>query len=54
MKPKGDDAYAKASRKAMNAYAFEIRKTNPDLSNQLQEWVKREYFDKDQWKDQEK
>ena len=39
LKPKGDDAYARASRKALLAYYREIRKENRELSNDLYGWV---------------
>ena len=40
LKPKGDfeDPYANASRAALKAYAHEIRKTNPELYNDLEKW----------------
>ena len=42
LKPKGNDAYAKASRSAIACYATHIRKENKQLSNDLWEWVERE------------
>ena len=33
------DRYGHASRKAMSAYARSIRKENPELSDDLEEWV---------------
>lgn len=39
LKPKGDDEYAKASRKAMMMYAASIRKENLKLSTELIEWT---------------
>lgn len=42
LKPAGDHAYAKASRKAMETYAREIREENPELHFQLTEWIERE------------
>lgn len=34
-----NDAYAIASRAAMNAYSQAIRKENPELADSLQKWV---------------
>ena len=45
LKPRGDDAYAKASRAAMRKYALMIREENPDLSDELREWADREQPD---------
>jgi hypothetical protein len=42
LKPSGDDAYAKASRMAMERYALIIRKENPQLADDLVAWVLRE------------
>lgn len=42
LKPHGDDAYAKASRAAMRAYANHIAEENPDLRDELREWADRE------------
>lgn len=39
LKPHGDDEYAKASRKAMRAYASQIRQVNPELSQELRDWA---------------
>lgn len=42
LKPRGeisDDAYARASRRAMNAYADSIEGENPGLANDLRVWV---------------
>lgn len=41
LKPKGMDIYAKASRAAMVAYADTIAEKNPDLSEDLFDWVER-------------
>ena len=44
LKPKGkdgNDAYARASRMAMLEYARRIRRVNPELCEQLKEWVKK-------------
>jgi hypothetical protein len=38
LKPAGDDAYAKASRDAMQAYARSIRDENPGLYADLETW----------------
>ena len=40
LKPKGDDEYAKASRKAIWAYAQAIASTNRQLAIDLREWVR--------------
>ena len=50
LKPHGDDAYAKASRAAMRAYAKHIRAENPELSDELREWADREA---PRWEDME-
>lgn len=42
LKPKGSDAYAKASRKAMGTYAASIVDENPELADQIIEWIVRE------------
>lgn len=42
LKPKGDDAYAIASRKAMLAYSKVIEETNPVLAQELKIWATRE------------
>ena len=39
LKPGGNDAYAYASRSAMERYALIIRKENPQLSDDLIAWV---------------
>ena len=39
LKPKGDNPYANASRKAMLRYADEIGIENPKLATDLREWV---------------
>jgi hypothetical protein len=39
LKPKGDDPYAAASRKAMEAYADAIKRENPRLARALISWV---------------
>lgn len=43
LKPKGSDAYARASRQAMREYANEIMNENLQLANELQEWADREF-----------
>jgi hypothetical protein len=42
LKPKGDDIYAEASRKAMRTYAAHIYNENPQFANDLLEWAKTE------------
>jgi hypothetical protein len=42
LKPKGDDAYALASRKAMLAYARAITSENKILAEDLRKWAKYE------------
>ncbi len=42
LKPKGDDAYAIASREAMRTYAKAIDDENPVLAQELKMWVTRE------------
>jgi len=39
LKPDGDDEYAKASRIAMEAYAYEIYPSNPELAKDLLDWI---------------
>lgn len=39
LKPKGDDIYAKASRKAMRSYATMVEPENPTLAKQLRDWA---------------
>jgi len=43
LKPKGDDKYAEASRKAMRAYATHIESTNAELARELRNWADNEY-----------
>lgn len=42
LKPSGDDAYAKASRAAMRAYAIRIMEENPELARELTDWANTE------------
>ncbi len=42
LKPKGKDAYAKASRQAMLAYAMHISLTDIELEKKLVDWALRE------------
>lgn len=44
LKPKGHDIYAKASRKAMRAYANTIEPENLALAIDLRAWADDEYF----------
>lgn len=44
LKPKGGDAYAAASRKAMRTYATMIKQENPELAKELREWADSEQF----------
>lgn len=39
LKPKGNDPYAEASRRAMSAYAAAIRSKNRELADQLSNWA---------------
>lgn len=39
LKPKGNDKYAEASRKAMRAYASSIATTNIELCDELRKWA---------------
>lgn len=39
LKPRGEDIYAAASRKAMRAYARLIQNENPELARELIEWA---------------
>lgn len=45
LKPHGDDAYAKASRAAMRAYANHIAEENKLLCDDLREWADSEMPD---------
>jgi hypothetical protein len=42
LKPKGDDVFAKASRRAMRAYADTIHNENPTFANELRAWADNE------------
>ena len=42
LKPSGDNAYARASREAMIAYAIAIKLENKKLADELREWSRRE------------
>lgn len=42
LKPRGDDAYAAASRTAMRAYARGIGKVNRELASDLLGWADQE------------
>lgn len=42
LKPKGTDAYAHASRTAMQTYADLIHFENPQLATALRRWAQRE------------
>jgi len=48
LKPKGKDAYAKASRAALHAYADAILNENPLLAEDLRNWANREYTEQKQ------
>ena len=50
LKPKGNDAYAEASRAAMNQYARLIENENPQLASELKEWTSRELMQSDKVK----
>jgi len=39
LKPRGSDAYAVASRAALESYASAICDANPNLSRELREWA---------------
>ena len=42
LKPKGNDVYAEASRKALRAYASMIEHINPILCKELRDWADNE------------
>jgi len=42
LKPKGNDVYAEASRKALRAYASMIEHINPVFCNELRDWADNE------------
>ena len=44
LKPAGTDAYAAASRRAMQQFAKDIEIENPELAAGLREWVTREWL----------
>jgi len=46
LKPKGNDIYAVASRRAMEAYAYCIENKNPQLAKDLRKWTQREMSNK--------
>lgn len=39
LKPKGKDVYARASRKAIRAYAMGVYAENPQLAKDLRDWA---------------
>ena len=43
LKPKGNNVYAEASRKAMRAFAAHIQSVNPELCDQLRNWADDEW-----------
>lgn len=43
LKPKGSDVYAKASRRAMRAYADMIQGDNKEFADELRAWADREH-----------
>lgn len=43
LKPKGNDRYAEASRKAMRAYATHIESVNREMAIQLRQWADSEH-----------
>jgi hypothetical protein len=51
LKPKGDDVYAEASRKAMRAYAAHILNENEVLANELRAWADSEMEETDSYKE---
>lgn len=42
LKPAGDDAYARAARKALQTYSLEITGENPSMANDMWKWAVRE------------
>jgi hypothetical protein len=44
LKPRGNDIYALASRKAMKIYANTIRKENVIFAHDIDVWVKQEEY----------
>lgn len=52
LKPKGNDAYANASRKAIIAYAKAIDDVNPKLKQELIVWVQDEILEANELKQQ--
>lgn len=45
LKPRGTDAYAIASRRALRGYAISISSENEELAVELLEWIDREEVD---------
>jgi len=45
MKPKDNDIYAEASRKAMRTYALHIESENPQLAKELRAWTDKEMLE---------
>ena len=39
LKPRGDDVYAYASREAMLTYAAIVQPINPELADDIKQWV---------------
>lgn len=50
LKPKGDDLYACASRRAMRQYALTIRRANPQFAHDLLAWADAEWMATDNGK----
>ena len=50
LKPKGDDVYAEASRKAIRAYAAHIESTNAAMTADLRLWADHEMENSEQRK----
>lgn len=44
LKPRGDDIYAVASRKAIQTYAKVIENTNPKFAKDLYNWIGQEHI----------
>lgn len=43
LKPKGEDVYATASRRAMRQYAKHIKSDNPQFAHELRQWADAEW-----------
>lgn len=50
LKPKGDDIYARASRKAMRVYASTIQQEDSQFAHELRAWADEEWQNTEEYK----